>query len=66
MPSSWFDAPVSRRCWCALEGGHATTEQLPTRQVIAATRRVDKVPAYLGRGHIGVAARASSAMPGLA
>lgn len=45
--------------------GHATIEQLPTRLVIAATRRVDKVPVYFDRGHIGVAVRASSAMPGI-
>lgn len=44
---------------------HATIEQLPTRLVIAATRRHDKTPVYFDRGDIGVAVRASSAMPGI-
>lgn len=45
--------------------GPACLEDLPTQLVIAATRRHDKAPVYFTRGDIGVAVRASSAMPGI-
>jgi NTE family protein len=43
--------------------GHQSIEQLPRRLVVAATRRADKVPVFFQTGNIGVAVRASSAVP---
>lgn len=40
-------------------------EQLKRRLVIVATRRDDKTPVFFDRGQIGVAVRASSAVPGI-
>jgi NTE family protein len=40
-------------------------EQLPRRLVVVATRRGDKSPVFFRSGNVGVAVRASSAMPGI-
>jgi NTE family protein len=45
--------------------GHASLEQLPRRLIVAATRRDDKLPVFFERGNVGVAVRASSAVPGV-
>lgn len=39
--------------------------RLPRRLVVTATRRQDKVPVFFQRGNVGVAVRASSAVPGI-
>lgn len=38
---------------------------MPRRRVIGATRREDKAPAFFTSGNVGVAVRASSAVPGI-
>jgi NTE family protein len=43
--------------------GNKSIEQLSRRLVVAATRREDKAPVFFQRGNIGVAVRASSAVP---
>lgn len=40
-------------------------EDLPRRVIVVATRRDDKQPCYFVRGNVGVAVRASAAMPGI-
>jgi NTE family protein len=45
--------------------GHAALEQLPRRLIVAATRRSDKQAVFFDRGNVGVAVRASSAVPGI-
>lgn len=40
-------------------------EDLPRKLIVVATRRNDKQPIYFNQGNIGVAVRASSAMPGI-
>jgi NTE family protein len=45
--------------------GHRGLEQLGRRVVVGATRRADKAPVFFARGNIGVAVRASSAVPGI-
>jgi NTE family protein len=45
--------------------GHASMEDLRRPLVIVATRREDKTPVFFNRGNVGVAVRASSAMPGI-
>lgn len=45
--------------------GNASLEQLPRRLIVAATRRDDKQPVFFERGNVGVAVRASSAVPGV-
>lgn len=45
--------------------GNASLEQLPRRLIVAATRRDDKQPVFFQRGNVGVAVRASSAVPGV-
>ncbi len=44
---------------------HQRIEQLPRRLVIGATRRGDKQPVFFTDGNLGVAVRASSAVPGV-
>lgn len=43
--------------------GYRSIEQLKRRLIIAATRREDKKPVFFQRGNVGVAVRASSAVP---
>lgn len=45
--------------------GGTALEQLPRRLVVASTRRDDKQPVFFERGNVGVAVRASSAVPGV-
>lgn len=45
--------------------GHASLEQLPRRVIVVATRRADKQPVFFSQGNVGVAVRASSAVPGV-
>jgi NTE family protein len=45
--------------------GNASLEQLPRKLIVAATRRADKQPVFFQRGNVGVAVRASSAVPGV-
>jgi NTE family protein len=45
--------------------GHRSIEQLRRRLVVVATRRSDKAPVFFNRGNVGVAVRASSAVPGI-
>lgn len=45
--------------------GNKTIEQLPRRLVVGATRREDKAPVFFTSGNVGVAVRASSAVPGI-
>jgi NTE family protein len=40
-------------------------EALPRRVIVVATRRADKRPQYFASGNVGVAVRASAAMPGI-
>jgi NTE family protein len=40
-------------------------ERLPRSLIVVATRREDKTPVFFQRGNIGVAVRASSAVPGI-
>ena len=40
-------------------------EQLPRRLIVNATRRADKLPVYFTTGNLGVAVRASSAIPNI-
>ncbi len=44
---------------------NAVLERLPRRLVVAATRRTDKQPVFFDQGNVGVAVRASSAVPGI-
>lgn len=44
---------------------NASLEQLPRRLIVATTRRADKQPIFFERGNVGVAVRASSAVPGI-
>jgi NTE family protein len=44
---------------------HPTIEQMPRRLVVGATRREDKAPVFFTSGNVGVAVRASSAVPGI-
>jgi NTE family protein len=43
--------------------GSPSIEQLQRRLIVAATRREDKTPVFFQRGNVGVAVRASSAVP---
>jgi len=43
--------------------GGKSIEQMPRRLIVAATRRDDKAPVFFRNGNIGVAVRASSAVP---
>lgn len=43
--------------------GGKSIEQMPRRLIVAATRRDDKAPVFFRSGNIGVAVRASSAVP---
>lgn len=43
--------------------GSKSIEQMPRRLIVAATRRDDKAPVFFQSGNIGVAVRASSAVP---
>jgi NTE family protein len=43
--------------------GSPSIEQLQRRLIVAATRRDDKTPVFFQRGNVGVAVRASSAVP---
>jgi len=45
--------------------GNAVLEQFPRRLIVAATRRTDKQAVFFDRGNVGVAVRASSAVPGI-
>jgi NTE family protein len=45
--------------------GNKSIEQLPRRLVVGATRREDKAPVFFTSGNVGVAVRASSAVPGI-
>ncbi len=45
--------------------GHATIEELDRELIIVATRREDNRPVYFRKGNVGVAVRASSAVPGV-
>jgi NTE family protein len=45
--------------------GHAALEDLPRRLIVVATRTSDKQPVFFQRGNVGVAVRASSAVPGV-
>ena len=45
--------------------GNKAIEQLPRRLVVGATRRADKAPVFFTTGNVGVAVRASSAVPGI-
>ena len=45
--------------------GNASLEQLPRRLIVTAPRRTDKQPVFFDRGNVGVAVRASSAVPGV-
>jgi len=45
--------------------GDSSLERLPRRLIVAATRRADKKPVFFDRGNVGVAVRASSAVPGV-
>jgi NTE family protein len=44
---------------------HPVIDQLPRRLVVGATRRQDKTPVFFTSGNVGVAVRASSAVPGI-
>jgi NTE family protein len=44
---------------------NAVLERLPRRLIVAATRRTDKQPVFFDQGNVGVAVRASSAVPGI-
>lgn len=44
---------------------HSTIDRLPRRLVVGATRRQDKTPVFFTSGNVGVAVRASSAVPGV-
>jgi len=44
---------------------NAVIEQLPRPLIVAATRRADKQAVFFDRGNVGVAVRASSAVPGI-
>lgn len=43
--------------------GHPVIEQLPRRLIVTATRRTDKQAVFFDQGNVGVAVRASSAVP---
>lgn len=43
--------------------GHPSIQQLPRKLVVVATRRDDKMPVFFQTGNLGVAVRASSAVP---
>jgi NTE family protein len=45
--------------------GNKPIEQFSRRLVVGATRRVDKAPVFFTQGNVGVAVRASSAVPGV-
>lgn len=45
--------------------GRAAIEDLERRLIVVATRREDKAPVFFDRGNVGVAVRASSAMPNI-
>jgi NTE family protein len=45
--------------------GDRPIELMPRRLVVAATRRQDKAPVFFRTGNVGVAVRASSAVPGV-
>ncbi|MFU8816472.1 MAG: patatin-like phospholipase family protein, partial [Pseudomonadales bacterium] len=45
--------------------GAKPIEDLPRRLIVVATRREDKSPVFFAEGNVGVAVRASSAMPGI-
>lgn len=45
--------------------GGASIETLGRPLIVVATRREDKAPVFFDRGNVGVAVRASSAMPGI-
>jgi NTE family protein len=45
--------------------GNSSLERLPRRVIVTATRRTDKKPVFFDRGNVGVAVRASSAVPGV-
>jgi NTE family protein len=45
--------------------GNRSIEQLQRRLLVGATRRQDKAPVFFSSGNVGVAVRASSAMPGI-
>lgn len=45
--------------------GNASLERMKRRLVIAATRRTDKAPVFFQQGNVGVAVRASSAVPNI-
>jgi NTE family protein len=45
--------------------GNKSIEHLQRRLVVGATRRDDKTPVFFDRGNVGVAVRASSAVPGV-
>ena len=44
---------------------NAVLERLPRGLIVVATRRTDKQPVFFDRGNVGVAVRASSAVPGI-
>jgi NTE family protein len=44
---------------------NASIEAMPRRLIVGATRRDDKAPVFFTAGNIGVAVRASSAVPGI-
>ena len=72
-PLTIFDlSPFADRGWIRgqrlqdyvnAELGVAVFEKLPKPMIVNATRRDDKVPVYFSSGNIGVAVRASSAIP---
>lgn len=51
--------------WVNRQLRHQAIEQLPRRLVVGATRREDKAPVFFASGNVGVAVRASSAVPGI-
>ena len=74
-PLTLFDlSPFADRGWIRgqrlqdyvnLQLADSDIGRLPRRLVVAATRRDDKAPVFFQRGNIGVAVRASSAVPGI-
>jgi NTE family protein len=74
-PLTLFDvSPFADRGWIHgqrlqdyVNGGlrRRSIEGLPRRLVVGATRRHDKAPVFFASGNVGVAVRASSAVPGI-
>lgn len=74
-PQTLFDiSPFADRGWIRGQRlqdyvnnrlGNQSIENLKRRLIVAATRRNDKAPVYFQSGNVGVAVRASGAVPGI-